>query len=143
MYPLRVQFKLTTSLGVDITPMVDHILAIIKDEVYFDNKHLMRNGINRGQFGPWSDLLIELNNRGYIVNGAGFNKGTKYFGNAHIFLGNIRNDSISIEDAKKQITKRFFHVYVPATTYDFAHWFGISHRGAEECFKSVEEQYLK
>lgn len=127
--------------GIDIAPMIDQVLSIIQDKSYFDRNYLIRNGISKEQIGPWGDLLIELNNRGHIFHCTEFSNRTKYFGNAKILLRNGRNnDRKLLVNTKKEITSRFFSAYAPATSYDLAHWLGITAREAKEYIKLVEDK---
>jgi len=127
--------------GIDIAPMINQVLDIIRDKNYFDRNYLIQNGIDKEQLGSWGDLLIELNNKGHIFHCTEFPNRTKRFGNARILLGNGRSDDRkSLIDAKKEITSRFFSAYAPATSGDLAHWLGITVREAKEYIKLVEDK---
>jgi Winged helix DNA-binding domain len=45
-------------------------------------------------------------------------------------------------EARRQLARRYLHVFGPATAYGFARWAGISRRSATEAFASLEASLL-
>lgn len=123
--------------GIDIDDNVKKALESIRDIDYFNRTTLIKLGIDAEQIGPWGDLLIELNNRGYIFH---YNIPNNFFGNTQVVLGKKIEVPKWSDDLKKELIFRFFHAYAPATIRDFSHWCGITIHEAEEYFQLIKNR---
>lgn len=113
--------------GIDIDNLVAQAINIIKDIDCFDRDYLIKGGIPEEYLGSWGDLLIELNNRGYIYHAVNDASKRKTFKSAQKYFGDCQNRVLQINDCiKREIVMRYFRAYSPATIHDFAHWLGCS-----------------
>lgn len=113
--------------GIDVENLIEQAINIIKDVDCFDRDFLIKGGISEEYLGSWGDLLIELNNRGYIFHAVNDGSKRKTFKNAKKYFDECISRIPQINDhIKHEIVIRYFSAYGPATIHDFAHWLGCS-----------------
>jgi len=128
--------------GIDIDGIGDKVLNIIKNVDYFDRNFLKNKGIDKKYLGAWGDLLIELNNRGYIFHYINPTNRNKLFGNVQVVFGKKIESAEQLSDVKKKLALKYFRAYAPATLYDFKHWLGITVRESDDYFCSIKEKLI-
>ena len=131
-----------TARGVDVERIVNKALKIMDGIDYFDRNVLINNGIDTEHLGSWGDLLIELNNRGYIFRRTDSSGRNRLFGNTRVVLGRKMKITRKITDVRRCIALRFFHAYAPATLHDFSHWLGITLHESKKYLRLVENDLM-
>lgn len=113
--------------GINVENLIEQAKDIMDDVDYFDRDYLINGGISEKYLGPWGDLLIELNNRGYICHVVSDGSKRKSFKNMKKHFDGCKNRVPQINNSMKlEIAIRYFGAYGPATIRDFAHWLGCS-----------------
>lgn len=127
--------------GINVDNLVEQAINIMKDVDCFDRYYLIKGGISEEYLGPWGDLLIELNNRGYICHAINDGSRRKTFINTKDCFDDYKNRVPQINDSmKREIAIRYFSAYGPATIHDFAHWIGCSIGQASYYVNIVKEE---
>lgn len=128
--------------GIQVENLIKQAIDILSEVDYFDRDYLIKGGIPKKYLGSWGDLLIELNNRGYICNSVNGNWGEKrVYKNTKKYFEKIRRQDFQINEKKKQyIAIRYFSAYGPATIRDFAHWLGVSIGQANNYINTIKEK---
>lgn len=127
--------------GVDVEDLIKQAINIINDADCFDRDYLIKGGISEEYLGPWGDLLIELNNRGYICHTVNDGLKRKTFKNVKKYFDDCKSRVPQINDRiKREIVIRYFRAYGPATLHDFAHWLGCSVGQASGYVDIVKEE---
>ena len=131
------------SAGVDVNSLINIAVEAIGGKKCFDRDLLIEGGINRKHLGSWGDLLIELNNRGYLLHKTELSSKERRFLNAHSVLGSHPKFSDNIlDDMRREISTRYFLAYAPATAYDFAHWLGVNTAKAREYIQLIKDDLI-
>lgn len=136
--------KKMKKLGINIEDLIEQAVNIINGTDYFDRDYLIKGGIAADYLGPWGDLLIELNNRGYLCHTISDNSNKKLFKNTKYFFEACKKHDFPIDDnVKREIAIRYFRAYGPATVHDFAHWLGCSIGQASSYIYLICEELCK
>jgi hypothetical protein len=61
---------------------------------------------------------------------------------SNIWLIPVERPGIDVEDARRQLTKRFLHWFGPATKQGFARWAGVQPRDATATWKEIERELV-
>lgn len=127
--------------GINVESLIAQAISIINDVDFFDRNYLIKGGISEEYLGPWGDLLIELNNRGYICHAVNDGSKRKTFINMKKYFDDCKNPVPQInDDMRREIVIRYFSAYGPATIHDFAHWLGCSVGQATSYINTVKEE---
>lgn len=127
--------------GINVENLIAQAINIMDDVDCFDRDYLIKGGISEEYLGPWGDLLIELNNRGYICHAVNEGSKRKTFKNTKKYFDDCKNPVPQInDDMKREIVIRYFSAYGPATIHDFAHWLGCSVGQASSYVNIVKEE---
>lgn len=130
--------------GINVEKLIEQATNIIDDVDCFDRDYLIKGGVSKEFLGPWGDLLIELNNRGYICHVASDSSKKKTFKNTKNYFGDCENRVPQInDDIRREIASRYFSAYGPATIHDFAHWLGCSVGQANRYVNLLNEELCK
>ena len=111
--------------GIDFDQLLSAACDILNENPIITREIMLKNGISSEYLGPWGDLFISLNNRGYICN-ISDGKGPACYANRSTWAPNIKHTRINYNDALCEIVVRFFSCYGPAQIHDLLHWLGYS-----------------
>ena len=130
--------------GCDLEPLVQRAVSCLQGIDVFDRDYLIQKGIPAEYLGPWGDFLIELNNRGIICHNTSNDIHKKKFINATKYVSfNTNTINLHQEKEKKEIARRYFGAFSPATIKDFAHWLGCTITQAKSYLALIQEELIE